>query len=203
MNRFPALLIVCILLFSSTVAAAEIPGAAVQYLRNNYPKYEISDSAVVGDIDGDGISDLAVILTFSHEPEYHVKLVVLKGTAGGTFKLMSASQNSASPQHGVDLLIRKRSLFVNIFHSGDGTMNSFYQSQYQVRNGRLVLIGSEATAEAATAIAPDDPFMDNQTSTNYLTGQIIKTYKRKGKVVSTLKRTIAVSPLTALDDSEL
>ena len=187
--------------FCSDAFATKLPDEVKRYIKIYYPKYEIlKGSYAVGDLDGDEVPDVAVMLNYYSESDYHVRLLVLKGMKDHTFETLAISKPLNPPQHGTDLEIQKRSLFVHIFLSGDGSIYSFYKFQFQYRNSNLMLIGSEISGEAQVDITQDLSYMDEYESINYLTGDRITTYKRKGKIKKIVKDKIHSKPLVKLED---
>src|SRR3954469_16823624 len=94
MSRYFNLALVGLGTCIGTTIASELPEAAKRYIEINYPGYTVDAStSAVGDIDGDGIPDAAVLChSRNTKSDYHAKLFVLRGS-DGSFSLLAASKN--------------------------------------------------------------------------------------------------------------
>lgn len=148
-----------------------------------------------GDLNGDGIKDLAMILT--HYPEdgpLEIRLVVLAGVPGEGYLPLSISSRYCVAQKFYNLKSEGPSLFVYEMHKtdGDGEVTNTLQFRFNKKLDDLELIGRENIYES---------FQDKsygRTSVNYLAGMTI-VYKRiHGRIKATKRSRFAAPPLARL-----
>ncbi len=139
-----------------------------------------------GDLNGDGIADVALLLTGSKggDAPREERLVVLAGLADGAYKLLSVSGEFCHPSKFYNLDLRERSLFVEAVQAADASRHgsSTLQFRYSARLGDLDLIGEEMRS---VEYGNGD---EERTSSNFLTGQRISTVKHKGKTRTKTER---------------
>lgn len=200
-------LIIFIISFCPDVATARtttLPDQAIQYIKITYPNYTIqtNDASTydIADLDGDGIQDIALILTFFTDDEYHIRILILKGLEDGTFRTFAVTKPLAMPRHGVEFESGRHSLYIHSYYRGDGTIFSSYRYQFQFRKSHFEMIRLEFSAEAQVETEPS--YRDEFISVNYLTGDRITTYKRKGKVTKRVRSKIPSAPLIRFENFE-
>lgn len=135
-----------------------------------------------GDLNGDGIPDMAMVLTGQKGADGpdEERLFVLTGTPGGSYKILSVSGDFCHPRNFYELDVGNKSLYVRMVEYADSARESSYtlQFRYNAKLNDLELIGSETHSESYQ----ED--VEERTSTNYLTGKAIHT-TRTGKKVKT------------------
>lgn len=139
--------------------------------------------SATGDLNGDGLDDVALLLTGSKGPgaDREERLVVLAGQPGGGFKLLAVSGEYCHPSKFYDLEVRKGMLFVHAVEHADSsrTARRSLQLRFSHKLNDFELIGQELRSESFA----DDTL--DRTSTNFLTGQTVYTLTRAGKVLKT------------------
>jgi hypothetical protein len=165
------------LLASWTVRAERVfEPRAVQAVAASFPGAKVLD-AVEGDLDGDGLPDLACVL-YLQTGEFVV--AVYRQTAENKLVLWHQSKPSPAYQRAPEILIEKRSLFVQEFRNSS-TARWGDKNQYQYRNGQFRLIGSEGWWESWDD--DPEPKQAQTVSKNYLT-RIQTATTRDGKKVT-------------------
>ncbi len=139
-----------------------------------------------GDLNGDGINDLAMLLTGSKgdNAPREERLVVLIGLPGGRYRLLSVSGEFCHPSKFYGLEIRKQSVFVTAVETADAVRwgGRTLQFRHNAKLQDLELIGEE------TKGSDEDARESEQTSTNLLTGQFVQVTKKRGKTSTTQQR---------------
>jgi len=128
-----------------------------------------------GDVNGDGIPDVAMLLTGNrteNDPREE-RLVVLTGKPDGGYKVLSISAEFCHPSKFYNLEIAKNSLFAQMVEYADSSRISSYtlQFRYNAKINDLELIGEETNSESYEEGSIE------RTSTNHLTGAVIHTTK--------------------------
>ena len=150
-----------------------------------------------GDLNGDGIRDLALLLVGQkgEDAPQEERLFVLTGNPDGSYGLLSVSAEFCHPRKFYNLDIGNSFLFVKMVETADSASASSYtfQFRYNAKLHDLEQIGAETHAESY-----EEPYDEERTSSNYLTGKEIHTAKRGGKTKTTTER-IAGSALPRLN----
>ncbi|MFZ6771853.1 hypothetical protein ACO0LB_03965 [Undibacterium sp. SXout7W] len=179
-------LLSALLIFSfwPSYAAAEYTGKyqrALAATSSNFPHLNFIWANAEGDLNGDGIPDVAMLLTGNraeNDPREE-RLVVLTGNPDGSYKVLSISAEFCHPSKFYNLEIVKNSLFAQMVEYADSSRISSYtlQFRYNAKINDLELIGEEMNSESYETDSIE------RTSTNYLTGTVIHTTKTgtKGK----------------------
>lgn len=156
------------------------------------------ESYATGDLDGDGVADLAYLVNFSSDHQY--VLGVLRGQAGAPPIPWEQSKRFNPIQRAPEISIEKGSLFVSLFRNTLSDACS-YQVQLQHRNGQFALIGREE--HRYSPVWDDDPGQRIVTtiSTNYLTRVRLTTVKQDAKV-TTKREALPKQPLKVLAQFE-
>lgn len=135
-----------------------------------------------GDLNGDGIPDVAMLLTgrASDEQSTAERLVVLAGLPGDNYKILAVSGEFCHPGKFYNLDIRKMSLFVEAVEYADSSRKGSYtlQFRYNPKVNDLELIGKESGDESY-----EDGSVE-RTSSNFLTGKSIHTVRERGKTTA-------------------
>lgn len=152
-----------------------------------------------GDLNGDAIPDLVLLLTGSkNEGPREERLVVLAGQADGRYKLISVSGEFCHPDKFYNLEIRKNSVFAEAVGHADSSRFSGFTLQFRYSAARqdLELIGEEISEEN---------YVENslsKTSFNRLTQTVVHT-RKVGKRVKEARGRLAaaavLSPLRGFD----
>jgi hypothetical protein len=153
-------------------------------------------TSVEGDFNGDGIKDLAMILT--HSPEegpLETRLVVLAGVSGGKYSPISISSDYCEAQKFYGLEAKGSSLFVTEVHKADSDVSVTNTLQFRFNKNLvdLELIGKENISESFQDKSYD------RLSVNYSAGIAI-VYKRiRGHIKETERSRFAAPPLARLN----
>jgi hypothetical protein len=167
---FPFSLVTLVGLFTNAVAANadslqndnpynKAYAAVDKLFAGRYFKGEILE-VVAGDLNGDGIEDLAMILGSLNYPQ----LAVLWGNVSGDYDLGAQSLSFCGARYQFALEIKKNSLFATTVHTANPSDHTY---QFAFRQNRLILIGLE---ESNLGNEQDNGFGK---SVNYLTHQVI------------------------------
>lgn len=145
------------------------------------------------DFNGDGIKDLAVILTLDLEDKpIETRLVVLAGGRGGKYSHLSISAKYCDAQKFFNLEAKGTSLFVSEVHKadGDGLVSNTLQFRFNPMLADFELTGRENIYES---------FRDKEygrTSVNYPAG-MTTVYERKHGRIMVKERSRFAPPLLA------
>ena len=172
------------------------PEAAIAALFRNVKFVEWNST--VGDWNGDGIEDLAMILSQTEGPvdqPRQIRLVVLAGMPRGKYSLMSVSSSYCSAQHSYNIGAEGTSLFVNAIHKMDGPITDTLHFRFNKKLEDFELIGRENVYESS-----EDKFYGSL-SVNYLAGLQIVYERRRGRIKEKKSR-FAVSQLARLNGFE-
>lgn len=150
-----------------------------------YSKEEIGEIAA-GDLNNDGIEDLAAILGSLDAPQ----LAVLYGSSSGRYRLGAISKNFCSARYHFVLTANARSIFAKTVHDLGPSSHTY---QFASRGNKLVLIGLE---ESNLENEQADGYGK---SVNFLTSQV-DYWRMTGLKRKELKRKISKSPLIPLNE---
>lgn len=146
-----------------------------------------------GDLNGDGIEDLAMILTLQPEDRpLETRLVVLAGVSGGKYSPLSISAKYCDAQKFFGIEAKGPSLFVTEVHKADedGSITNTLQFRFNRKHADLELIGRENVYESSK----DKSY--GRTSVNYPAGMTI-VYERTGGRIKAKERSRFAVPLLA------
>jgi hypothetical protein len=149
-----------------------------------------------GDLNGDGIKDLAMILTHNPEDEpLEIRLVVLVGVSTGGYLPLSISSKYCVAQKFYNLKAEGPSLFVYEVHKadGDGEVTNTLQFRFNKKLADLELIGRENIYES---------FQNKsygRTSVNYPAGTTIVYERIHGRIKATERSRFVAPPLARLN----
>lgn len=150
-----------------------------------------------GDLNGDGMADLAMIVSYSDDSGGGVRtrLVVLAGIAGGGYRVLSQSNQYCNAQKFYNLTITAMSLYVQAVHKADSDelASETLQFRFNKKLGDLEAIGQENVWESYSRHSW------GRLSKNYLTGAGIESEKVAGRVVQNKKTTSQPKPLIRLN----
>ena len=196
----------CIQRISTTIACLTM--AAVAYAQP--PEFASAKAAVAalfpqqtfvewtsttGDWNGDGIQDLALLLNEVNGPSdapMEIRLVVLAGTPGGQYTLLSASASYCRAQKFFNLEAKGSSLFVTAVDKAEDNAsgNTTLQFRFSPKRGDFELIGRENVWNAGKE--------EGRTSVNYLTGKFITSERVKGRLKVSKEKGFRVPSLAVL-----
>jgi hypothetical protein len=157
-----------------------------------------SDAAAFGDLDGDGVDDLAVVAgdrlggATGHGA---VRLFVFKGVRPGGFQLVAKSP----PMDDAEVSIRRGSVFLHRDGASGCCAHYAEDFQFKLRGGQPLLIG----LETAFVHADDARDPDRGTSVDLATGVVERWTGRDGKPTRRARSTVrglAPVPLAGFDD---
>jgi hypothetical protein len=162
------------------VIQADIPIVEKISLSEIFPNSKI----LSGDIDQDGINDFIVYATEQDNNGMTDKVVVLKGKSVGGYDNFA---KSSSIQYGTaNIEFKNQSLYIQFDHnSANESQTEIYQFKY--RNGGIFLIGEERISYVPVDETHGSTF---RTSTNFLTGEVIKSEITDGKKTKELKERV-------------
>lgn len=149
-------------------------------LQKHFPYHEPNpDFIAVGDLNGDGVSEVATLLG---DPSYNryqendaeIRIVVLKGTKRDD-EFTKAAVSPALPRDpNVQYFLRINNGSLFLLTSGRGFSNDY---QFQMRKEQLLLVGEELKT-----YDPSESSMNwSRSSFNYLTGQLTSSKKSSGR----------------------
>ncbi len=152
-----------------------------------------------GDLNGDTISDVALVLTGQKgDGPREERLVVLTGSADGGYEVFSLSGELCHPSKFYNLDIREHSVFVQAVEYADSARFSGFTLQFRYSAARqdLELIGEQIDEENY------DENSLYRVSINYLTKTAIHTRdagKRHKEAMAQLTTSLAILPLQQFD----
>ena len=144
------------------------------------PEFRHSDfvwTTAEGDLNGDGVPDLALLLTrHKEEGQREERLLVLTGRADGSYQVLSTSGEFCHPSKFYNLEIKNHSLFVQAVYYADAARFSGFtlQFRYNAKIKDLEHIGEQQDDEDYSSNA------SHRVSLNYLTNATIDS-RRAGK----------------------
>ena len=186
------LLLAALTFFADVQGRTHAATEALEVARSLFPdkKYE-EWTSTIGDLNGDGLNDVALIVTASNvEGPRSERLVVLLGTADGRYAAISVSGEFCQVRYHYNLHIKGSSLFVEGF-SGNSSMFRL-QFRYGTTIGDLELIGREELSEDLERNAY------YRVSVNYPSGLTIHA-RKAAKRYKEERAAIAVSSLARLN----
>ncbi|BEU94554.1 FG-GAP repeat protein [Acidovorax sp. DW039] len=169
------------------------PEAAVAAL---FPQQTFVEwTSTIGDWNGDGVPDLALLLNEVNGPSdrpMEIRLVVLAGTPGGQYTPLSASASYCRAQKFFNLEAKGASLLVTAVDKaeGDDLGSTTLQFRFNPRRGDFELIGKEAVWTSGKE--------SGRSSVNYLSGKFITSERVKGRLKVSEPKRFAVPALAVL-----
>lgn len=153
--------------------------AARQALEMHYPDRQFSAWTIAdGDLNGDGIADLALIVTAPRDGVHNdERLLVFTGNSDQSWTPLALSAEFCHVRKFYNLEISRSALFVQAYmteHS-DAASSFTLQFRYNAKRRDLELIGREELSEEYAHQA------SYRISTNYLTGVVLHERKEKSK----------------------
>lgn len=196
----------CIQRISTTIACLTM--AAVAYAQP--PEFASAKAAVAvlfpqqtfvewtsttGDWNGDGVQDLALLLNEVNGPSdrpMEIRLVVLAGTPGGQYTLLSASASYCRAQKFFNLEAKGASLLVTAVDKAEDNASGHttLQFRFNPRRGDFELIGKETVWTSGKE--------SGRSSVNYLSGKFITSERVKGRLKTSQEKRFAVPALAVL-----
>ncbi|MBO9537872.1 hypothetical protein [Herbaspirillum sp.] len=188
---------ICAIAFLSLTPNAQaesMPSNAEKILSEIFPSMQIR-STTMGDLDGDGISDIATVLAGTSAGEHAQQIVVLQGVQPGQYQLWSRSNPFAELRKGgPDLEIRKGSIFL-YYRDVTCCAAGYRHLQFKFNGQQFRLIGVRV---GETSTREEDDF-ERDVSFNVITGDKVET-KRVGKQKKQIKTKIPTKESQALDE---
>lgn len=161
----------------------------------------VVDSISTGDLNKDGASDVAMILSIDAEggmTAAHRKLVVALKKGKGYEKVVESDKSTMlgfGPSGAIPQVeIKKGVLIVN--HYGGSRERYEYWHKYQIRNGRFILIGFTAASNDAL-----DPSSHQRLDVNTMTGEISTNCASSKGTVSERLLELWAAPVTGEEPS--
>lgn len=150
-----------------------------------------------GDVNGDGIEDVALILSYSSDGPggIRTRLVVLAGRAEGGFAVLSESARYCDAQKFFNLLIEKGSLYAEAVQKADSTYfgSDTLQYRFNKRLGDLEVMGQELRWDSY------DDESSGSWSKNLLTGAVVESEVVRGRTIKSKRSKEQRRPLMRLD----
>lgn len=159
----------------------------------SYPNDKFSEwTSTTGDWNGDGLEDLAIIVTNAGglvEGPLQIRLLVLAGAPGGKYMVMSASSTYCSAQKFFNVEAKGASLFVSAVHKaeGDAEITETLQFRFNKKLADLELIGKEDLSQVYGGEY-------HRTSINYLSGVAIDYERVQGRIQPKSRKTLPTAP---------
>lgn len=181
MDRTKPLALVLLFLASMAVAAQDLPPDVdvEQVLHDHFPGRQFSVWTLeAGDLNGDGIDDIALIVTAPREnTQNDERLLVLAGNRDKTFSVLALSAEFCHVRKFYNLSIARSSLYVQgvLTENGAAGSSMTLQFRYNPRRKDLELIGHEYSSEDYRQNSSE------RVSTNYLTGVVHRERNVKNK----------------------
>lgn len=135
-------------------------------VKKNYPTVERTEFAR-GDLDGDGVDDVAAMIYFSKDGNNLLKIAVYKGGKDGKYSMISQSQPFESNDRRTDNIgIKKGSLFFSV---GGSSYTDYWGESYQFRwqSNKFIMIGNDSSRGIIGGEC------NERTSVNYLTNKVV------------------------------
>lgn len=192
-TALPWLAVVAILCTGNVRAADESTSAEQKARRAIPPEFRHPDfvwTTAEGDLNGDGIPDLALLLTkHKGEDQREERLLVLTGRADGSYQVLSTSGEFCHPSKFYNLEIKNHSLFVQAVYYADAARFSGFtlQFRYNAKIKDLEHIGEQQDDEDYSSNA------SHRVSLNYLTNATIDS-RRAGKKYKEARGRIVDAP---------
>ena len=183
------LLVFPLLCMSTLCASAEYtPKAqrAISAIASSFPHLDTILEMAEGDLNEDGISDLALVVTGQKQENSYrdERLVVLTGNPDGSYAVLSVSNEFCHVRWHYNIGIDRRSLFVTGFNQVNaGTSKFTLQFRYNAKLKDLELIGSEELD------ADDETRSYYKVSVNYSTKTVIHSRKEMNKLKDVIAQT--------------
>jgi hypothetical protein len=149
-----------------------------------------------GDLNSDGIEDVAMILSCSNDgPNGGTRLVVLAGRADGGYAVMSESARYCDAHKFFNLSIEKGSLYAEAVQKADSMYfgSDALQFRFNKRLGDLEAIGQEVRWDAF------DDETSGSWSRNFLTGAVVEREVVRGRTIKSKRTKAQRQPLMRLN----
>lgn len=185
MNHRISIYLLLLILFSNPTHSEElerIPTSIKENMTQPYKKINSIESTQ-GDINGDGLTDIALIVHHTYDNVNLEEIAIFKQVDNNNYSLMASSQPSEENSRRTDNIeIKNKSLYVS---NATGSYTDYSCSRYQFKmvNDRFILIGFESSRGVIGEDLPTEKM-----SINMLTGKIIS-YNRQDQ-----KETISKLP---------
>jgi hypothetical protein len=150
-----------------------------------------------GDMNGDGIEDVAMILSYSSDDPggIRTRLVVFAGRADGGFAVLSESARYCDAQKFFNLRIEKAYLYADAVHKADASQfaGESLQFRFNQRLGDLEAIGWELRWGSS------DDETSGSWSRNFLTGAVVEREVVRGRTIKSKRTKAQRQPLMRLN----
>lgn len=149
-----------------------------------------------GDVNGDSLNDLAILVRVEAEnEESQNRLVVLSGMPDGKYSIMSVSSKYCPAQKFYNLWIKDTSLYVSEVHStnADNIVTNALQFRFNKKLADFELIGRE------NQWGLDQDGSSSGHSVNYITGKATSYMRVKERTKSQKTTSFKVLPLIRLN----
>lgn len=173
--------------FAALATEPPIQRAAKFLLAKLHPEKEVT-SLAVGDLNGDGVPDVAYVV---EDGVGTARVGVLRGRPGGALNPWSQSRGIRIFTT-IEVDIRRRSLFIEKYYASRTVVNN-YEAQFQYRKRELVCIGLKETHQSPIHDDEPGPKYWANSSTNNLTAETISRIENDGHVSLSRKKESARS----------
>jgi hypothetical protein len=161
----------------SAVAQENVFSSPATAISKLFPNEKVSEWVFIEeDLNGDGIKDRAMILSyFPEDGPFETRLVVLAGAPGGKYLPLSISSRYCDAQKFFNLEAKGGSLFVTEVHKaeGDAFITNTLQFRFSKTHGDFELIGKENLSEGKEY---------GRSSVNYLAGKYVGYERVRGRI---------------------
>jgi hypothetical protein len=202
-QRAAALLCWASLLAGSALAQSTVFATPAEYLDHlnrtgSSLGYDFSEwTPQRGDVNGDGIEDVAIILSYSSDGPggIRTRLVVLAGRADGGCAVLSESARYCDAQKFFNLRIEKGSLYAEAVQKADSMYfgSDTLQFRFNKRHGDLEVIGQALRWDSY------DDESSGSWSRNFLTGVVVESEGVRGRTIKSKRSKEQRRPLMRLN----
>lgn len=195
-----SILLLTLLLVASTLSySRELPKESLSLLQAAFPQADFSQTKwTIGDLNGDGLEDLAILVfhpVHSEElgrPVEMERLVVMLRTKE-TYQIAVQSLDwEDHERRGDSIGIAKGVLVLSMEGASSCCSHYLHQLKFKLRDGVFLLIGEELFESEHLV---DGKEYSSGTSINYLTRQVIHSWRAGKKTAPEVKRRFAGEPL--------
>ena len=183
-------------------AEPQLPPKVVSLIKQTYSPKATADMVGEADLNGDGIADWAMRVSYPSADGDKERVVAVFGHADGSYTIAGASEETVEPMRGEligDIKLKRGSIFLT---SVDNTCceDEVDIEQFKYRHGGFYRIGIKASLDCHADDDSDcgeDYILRKVIDTNLLTGDTIVSYFYENK--KSVKPRVPTKPLLKLE----